>query len=429
MFNGIDSVNITYSSAFDFETGSFAISMWVKYSPQPTSGEHVILRRDGSGLRSLYGFNINGQTNVLFEAYDSQISGNFSVQRKATPSANCSDGQWHFIVGIRNGNILSLYNDGVLAGSTTGVASFNFTGNANELLLGQYIGSQGGYYTGAVDDVHIYNRALSANEVLALYQQYDPSTYSNYYYFTDPLSNNTMIVNVNSPNANIDNSALVTCTDFFTDNKLDFQANSSLTMKVWTNLGQPLFIENGVWNSQNYTTTFTLDASSTGELDWNRDPPSASNFFLSSTIIGKTAAFSSLWSDSHSLTGGGFVFSSNNTGQWVNASWAAFSSTPCWGNASLTLNSKAGVVVGFREYGNNSLNVWADSGLYTITTTNDSSCLSPSPSPSSTPSTSPTPTPTSTLSPTASPPPSQTPIPTPMPKPIPIQNNLLSHKQ
>ena len=96
---------------------------------------------------------------------------------------------------------------------------------------------------------------------------------------------------------------------------------------------------------------------------------------LSSNIAGKTVVFSALWNDDHSLSGGGYVFSTNNTGQWVNASWVAFSSTPCWGNATLTLNNKAGVVVGFREYANNSLNVWADSGLYTIITTNESSDL------------------------------------------------------
>ncbi len=56
---------------------------------------------------------------------------------------------------------------------------------------------------------------------------------------------------------------------------------------------------------------------------------------------------------------------------------SAFTSIPCWGNVTLTLNNKVGVVVGFREYANNSLNVWADSGLYNITTTNESSTLSP----------------------------------------------------
>ena len=47
-----------------------------------------------------------------------------------------------------------------------------------------------------------------------------------------------------------------------------FQANNSATVNVWTNLGQPVFTT-GIWNSNNFTSTLTLDASSTSELNWN----------------------------------------------------------------------------------------------------------------------------------------------------------------
>ena len=137
-------------------------------------------------------------------------------------------------------------------------------------------------------------------------------------------------------------------------------------------------------------------------------------------VAGNITLFSLCGAIYHSLSGGGYIFSTNNSGQWVNASWAAFSSTPCWGNATLTLNSKVGVVVGFREYANNSLNVWADSGLYTITTTNESSAPSPTPTSSPTPTTDPTKAPTPLN--TASSSPSQTPAPTPTP----TQTNLFS---
>ena len=84
-----------------------------------------------------------------------------------------------------------------------------------------------------------------------------------------------------------------------------------------------------------------------------------------------------------------------------------FSSIPYWGNVTLTLNSNLGVV-GFREFANNSLNLWGDSGIYAITTTNDTSMATPTPTPSSAPTASPTPTlrrnsPTPTSTPTANP--------------------------
>jgi hypothetical protein len=76
-----------------------------------------------------------------------------------------------------------------------------------------------------------------------------------------------MLIHVDSPNINNNNVAFVTCTDFFAGNRLVFQANNSATVNVWTNLGQPVFTT-GVWNSNNYTTTLTLDASSTAEINW-----------------------------------------------------------------------------------------------------------------------------------------------------------------
>ena len=91
---------------------------------------------------------------------------------------------------------------------------------------------------------------------------------SNYFNFKDPVSNNTMLIHVNSLNANSDNTVLVTCTNFFTGNKLIFKANSSAIVNVWTSLGQPTFTI-GVWNNQNYTATITLSNDSTGKLSWN----------------------------------------------------------------------------------------------------------------------------------------------------------------
>ena len=86
--------------------------------------------------------------------------------------------------------------------------------------------------------------------------------------FSDPATNNTMIVNVSGLGATINDTVLVTCTNFFAGNSLAFQANNSATVNVWTNLGQPAFTT-GMWNSENCTTTLTLDASSTAELNWN----------------------------------------------------------------------------------------------------------------------------------------------------------------
>jgi hypothetical protein len=184
-------------------------------------------------------------------------------------SSPISPGVWQLITATWNYDssinqtTLSIYINGALSYSKiAGGAPLNVT---NPISIGA---NSGVSFSGSVDDFRLYNRALSSNEILALYEQSNPLSCANYYYFTDPMTNNTMIMNVNGLDATVNNSVLVTCTNFFAGNTLSFQANNSASINVWTNLGQSAFTT-GLWNSENYTTTLTLDTSSTGELNWN----------------------------------------------------------------------------------------------------------------------------------------------------------------
>ena len=320
------------ASNFGFADETFTACVWIKTKED---GKAIIAQGGGqSGWVVLIQGNrsriiLKNDGNTIFEAID---------------NTTVTDGKWHLIVASittsttdSSKNNASIYVDGL--------------SNMQIFRLGVYIpsalnwsigareqNSPSLFWKGSIDDVRIYNRSLSRPEVSLLYNMGpysnpDSISFTDYYNFTDNFTGNTMLARITNPNTTSEDNILVKCKTFFYYNKLRFESNNSATLNIWTNLGQPAFIANGVWNTENYTTTLTLDASTAGELDWNRDPPFALNSFLSSTIIGKTVIFSSLWSDSHSLTGGGFVFSSNNTGQWVNASWAAFSSNPCWGNA------------------------------------------------------------------------------------------------
>ena len=413
-FNGSLANYVKVNNSISLQvTGNLTLSCWVNFNTLATKQTLIF-----KSYSAEYELSMSGSLGKLEFDNTGLIA--------YSPISSVKSGVWLHVAVVRNAvsNTILFYVNGAQVGIPQSFAKLPIS-SSNPV----YVGQENGYnpLNGAIDDVRIYNRALTAMEILALFQQEDPLTYANYYYFADQVTNSTLIINADSPSANSSNTALVTCTNLFTNNILTFQANNTASVNVWTNLGQPIFIINGVWNNQNYTTTLTLDVSSTGVLNWNPGtPPASSNLSISLTAAGKTTSFSSLWSDNQSLFGGGYIFSTNNTGQWVNASWTAFSSTPSWGNATLTLDSKAGVVVGFREYANNSLNIWANSGLYTITTTNDSYAPLPTPLTSSIPTTRPTtsPTPTQLSSPTKSPPPSQSLTPTPLP--ISPQNNLFS---
>ena len=270
-FNGSTDYALTsYSSIFNFGTGPFSWSCWVTFEAQ-SNGEKVIMRGDHEGVlpRSLFSLGWVSSGTLKFACYDSTIPS--PNQSRFVSKAVTLDGNMHFIMGVRDGDNIYLYIDAVVAGSTNGVLNHNIN-STNRVALGKYEGTIGAYLKGIIDEVRVYNRALSV-DVSALYamgQQPDPVSFANYYSFNDPVTNNTMLIHVDDPDANRDNVALVTCTNFFEGNRLAFQANNSATVNVWTNLGRPAFTTGAfVWNGENYTTTLTLDASSTGELNWN----------------------------------------------------------------------------------------------------------------------------------------------------------------
>jgi hypothetical protein len=391
-FNGASGiVNLGNSSSFS-SSQSITLSMWIKFD---------LLAKYGYTLAKTASYMVYASEGGLLHWWVYTTSGNYDM---ASVGAY-ADGAWHLTVCTFDSTLsnqqMKIYIDGILSNSHN--LNGTIASTSNNLFLGAYEGSWRPF-KGALDDVRIYNRALSATEIAALYTLPDPAALANYYNYQDPVTNNTMLIHIDNPNGNSDKIALVTCTNFFEDNRLTFQANNSAIVNIWTNLGQPLFTL-GVWNSENYTTTLTLDASSTVEVQWNLGtPPFTSSLSASSTVAGKITVFSALWSDNQSLSSGGYIFSTNNTGEWINASWASFSSNPCWGNDSSTLDSNVGRVVGFREFANNSLNLWGDSGIYAITTINDTSMATPTPTPSNASNASPAPTNSATTStPTANP--------------------------
>jgi len=69
---------------------------------------------------------------------------------------------------VASSKTMTIYTNGVLVPSPTSTSGFGI-GNSVDAA---YIGSRSdnlGYFNGFIDDVRIYNRALSSDEILKLY--------------------------------------------------------------------------------------------------------------------------------------------------------------------------------------------------------------------------------------------------------------------
>ena len=159
-FNGTSQyINFGHASGLNLST-AITISLWMKTSV----GVLSFLLTKGSGTN---GFEIAvGPSNFVY----------FEIRNGATAyfptiSFNYSDTKWHHFLETYDsstGKVIG-YIDGTFQASATG-ATMGAT-PTDDL----YIGKRGTYptpyyFTGSIDDMRIYNRALSASEVQALYR-------------------------------------------------------------------------------------------------------------------------------------------------------------------------------------------------------------------------------------------------------------------
>ena len=86
-----------------------------------------------------------------------------------------SNGAWHHIVATQEGTMGTLYMDGVLRASGTLPAIGNGAGAIN---LGRFNSGDHWYFTGRMDEVRIYNRALSHPEVTELFRLSDSRSHT-----------------------------------------------------------------------------------------------------------------------------------------------------------------------------------------------------------------------------------------------------------
>ena len=86
-----------------------------------------------------------------------------------TPTEILQAGQWHFVCATYDGTLMLLYVDGVLLATTN--APGGIAATELEMNIGRNVRNSADNYQGLIDDVRIYNRALSAQEITGLFNE------------------------------------------------------------------------------------------------------------------------------------------------------------------------------------------------------------------------------------------------------------------
>ena len=81
------------------------------------------------------------------------------------------DNRWHLMLVTFDGNVMNLYFDGVLLNTRTGMSLI--TGSSKLTFGSHYLGTD--FFNGSLDDIRIYDRALTATEVQQTYIAESPA--------------------------------------------------------------------------------------------------------------------------------------------------------------------------------------------------------------------------------------------------------------
>lgn len=151
-------------------SASFTIFTWVKLSSTPSKDATAFSVNGTTDSPFYLKYNANGGSPkwaFQFPATDT-TSPPFKGATGGTPSA----ASWTHLVGVYNAatQTAQLYVNGSLMSTATGISTWKASGalNAGAAL---YNGSMMDYFPGEISGSQLYNYALTANQVTALYDQ------------------------------------------------------------------------------------------------------------------------------------------------------------------------------------------------------------------------------------------------------------------
>jgi len=109
------------------------------------------------------GFDLALNMNTHAPLFEFFVDGTTSQAGGTTP---IDDGEWHFIAGTFGNKIVRIYVDGVMEAQVTSAGEVDIKPNDWPIRLGvEANDSKGQQYLGLIDEVAIFNRELSENEI------------------------------------------------------------------------------------------------------------------------------------------------------------------------------------------------------------------------------------------------------------------------
>ncbi|MBT7402458.1 LamG domain-containing protein, partial [Candidatus Woesearchaeota archaeon] len=411
-------INLSDEGDDTFELQDLTVEMWIK--AEALHDDFVLQKGDSSNPSGVVGYKVRTDTpsNTLQWGVSNGVG-------TTTLTEVIEDSSWYHFVGIYNGTDSILYVNGTFIDSSA-VSSISYTGISDLIIGGSTKGGFAGW-NGWVDDVRIYNRSLSEEQIQANYQAgidgHAPTILASNETYRDDVW--TVAVN---PNDLIEDGTTTVSGSLVVNNTIPGPPTTfTPTEGTWGGWNETIVLNcTGATDADNDDLTYTIEeniseswveiASSLeqGNYTWNistynnasfvgfrckvNDSSDDSTYFVSETTVhidnqapqytanntnmsiayvDSNIEFNVTWTESEVFDIGleNYIFATNNTGSWVNHTFVPFSGTQNESNYTITLQGVGGNNLGWRVYANDSYGNENASDIFVFDVTNKSIAL------------------------------------------------------
>lgn len=262
---------IQHDTMFDFQN-AFTVSAWAKFDQSWSFHVEDIIYKGTFPFNNGWELAVN-QDDAMYGVGNYSMIGGLTIGSGAI-NANYIQpfsfiNSWRHVVLTYDGQYSRLYIDGTLSDSLS--ISTPILNNTSNIVIGGSINPVSGAYNRNIDDIGIWNRALSPNEITTLYTTgicYQTITVTDTLIINANLTGFNPVVYQNSikvyPNPSNDHITIDCGSNFSTLNGYSMRINNSIGQTVFTTpiTQQSYYIDLNTWTGNGLYLIYLLNSNS-----------------------------------------------------------------------------------------------------------------------------------------------------------------------
>lgn len=178
---GMDGKSLTLDGTDDYATApaphinnrrSFTVSAWAKLPKTKPDHAAIIATQAGDHKSGFELYYSSAYDRWVFNQFVSDTPDSGVIRARQAEGKTAYGGEWTHLVGVHDtvADQLTLYVNGVEAGKAS-VSETWYAGGPVQIGAGSYEGQPGSFFPGQIDEVKLFDRPVSADEVRQLFKQ------------------------------------------------------------------------------------------------------------------------------------------------------------------------------------------------------------------------------------------------------------------